>query len=273
LVEEVKTATSSWTPYEPEENPFKDWSESDIRGLFGTVLQESEVKPSGIVDNGVPDSFDSRTEWPDCIHPIRDQAKCGSCWAFAGSETFSDRVCINSKGKTNVILSPQDMVSCDSWNMGCNGGILSWAWSYLKSTGIVADSCFPYSSETGTAPKCASKCADGSAWKKYKCKDTISKSGVDDIKAEIYKDGPLETGFTVYEDFMSYKSGIYTHTTGSQLGGHAVKMVGWGNENGTGYWIIANSWGTGWGESGFFRIKFGDCGIDSAAYGCTPADN
>jgi cathepsin B len=185
---------------------------------------------------------------------------------------MSDRVCIASGGKTDVVLSPQDMVSCDSWNQGCNGGILSWAWSYIANTGLVSDSCFPYTSQTGTAPKCAKTCSDGSAWKKYKCKKNsiVEARGVDAIKTEVSTNGPLETGFTVYEDFMSYKSGVYHHTTGSQLGGHAVKIVGYGSEGGVDYWICANSWGSAWGESGFFRIQQGDCGIDSAAYACTP---
>jgi len=64
----------------------------------------------------------------------------------------------------------------------------------------------------------------------------------------------METGFTVYEDFMSYKSGIYHHVSGEVAGGHAVKMIGWGNEGGVDYWICANSWGPEWGEKGFFRI-------------------
>jgi cathepsin B len=80
----------------------------------------------------------------------------------------------------------------------------------------------------------------------------------------------METGFTVYQDFMNYKSGVYKHVSGNVLGGHAVKIVGWGQENGTNYWICANSWGTSWGENGFFRIAWGQCGIDSAVYGCAP---
>lgn len=78
--------------------------------------------------------------------------------------------------------------------------------------------------------------------------------------------GPVETGFTVYEDFMSYSGGVYKHTTGVAKGGHAVKIVGWG----PGYWICANSWGPSWGVEGFFNIAFGECGIDDAAYGCVP---
>ena len=69
----------------------------------------------------------------------------------------------------------------------------------------------------------------------------------------------METGFTVYSDFMNYESGIYVHTTGFVEGGHAVKMLGWGydEESGLDYWLCANSWGEGWGEKGTFKIAFG----------------
>ena len=76
--------------------------------------------------------------------------------------------------------------------------------------------------------------------------------------------GPIEVAFTVYEDFLSYKSGVYKHTSGRALGGHAVKMVGWGVDNGQKYWRIANSWNEGWGNNGFFNIARGhnECGIE-----------
>lgn len=77
--------------------------------------------------------------------------------------------------------------------------------------------------------------------------------------------GPVEVAFTVYADFPTYKSGVYSYTTGAELGGHAVKMLGWGTENGVDYWLIANSWNNGWGDNGFFKIKRGtnECGIES----------
>ena len=81
--------------------------------------------------------------------------------------------------------------------------------------------------------------------------------------------GSVETGFSVYEDFFSYSSGIYVHTYGGYAGGHAVKIIGWGTQDGTSYWICANSWGTGWGMNGFFNIAFNQCGINHAAFGGT----
>lgn len=77
--------------------------------------------------------------------------------------------------------------------------------------------------------------------------------------------GPVEAAFYVYRDFISYKSGVYHHTSGSFLGGHAIKIIGWGVDGSTPYWIIANSWGTTWGINGFFWMLRGrnECGIES----------
>jgi cathepsin B len=91
------------------------------------------------------------------------------------------------------------------------------------------------------------------------------------MESELFDNGPLEVGYTVYEDFMNYKSGIYKHITGAQLGGHAVKLIGYGEEEGEKYWICANSWTKNWGEQGFFRIAYGECGIEGQVFGCIPA--
>merc|ERR1711959_834640 len=89
-------------------------------------------------------------------------------------------------------------------------------------------------------------------------------SGEAGIQKAIMEGGPVETAFTVYTDFANYVSGIYHHVSGSVEGGHAVTMVGWGVENGTKYWKVANSWNPYWGEQGYFRIKRGnnECGIE-----------
>merc|ERR1711957_653154 len=105
-----------------------------------------ELLPEGSYEGmgDIPDEFDARTKWPGLVHPIRDQQRCGSCWAFSASEVLSDRVAI-ADGKESPVLSPEDMVSCDHGDMGCQGGRLDQAWKYLTRTGIVTDSCMPYS--------------------------------------------------------------------------------------------------------------------------------
>merc|ERR1712146_723121 len=81
---------------------------------------------------------------------------------------------------------------------------------------------------------------------------TITASGEANIQSAILTGGPVETAFTVYSDFENYAGGIYHHVSGSMAGGHAVKMVGWGVENGQKYWKVANSWNPHWGEKGYF---------------------
>jgi len=93
---------------------------------------------------------------------------------------------------------------------------------------------------------------------------TMSASGESEIAKAIMEGGPVETAFTVYEDFANYESGIYHHVQGGVEGGHAVTIVGWGVEDGTKYWKVQNSWNPYWGEQGYFRIKRGhnECGIE-----------
>merc|ERR1719353_1156846 len=100
--------------------------------------------------------------------------------------------------------------------------------------------------------------------------ETITAQGEEGIQRAIMAGGPMEVAFTVYSDFENYASGIYHHVSGGQVGGHAVKVVGWGVDSGTKYWKIANSWNPYWGEKGYFRIKFGEGGIDAQAVGSSP---
>ena len=264
--------------YDVNENPFKDWTEDEIRGLFGVVLEDvnEEEKENEVYvpSNDLPESFDGREQWPNCVQEIRDQQRCGSCWAFSALSSFAQRICLSTGAKTKVVLSVQYLVSCDPNNFGCQGGYLERTWAFLEDQGDCTESCYPYESGNGTTTKCSvPPCKDGSEWKTYKAKNSKGFSTVDAIKKEVYEHGYIQTGFTVYSDFMSYKGGIYEHKSGYVMGGHAVVIVGWGVENGVHYWIAQNSWGNNWGENGFFRIKFGQCGFDSRGYAGLYAGN
>lgn len=76
--------------------------------------------------------------------------------------------------------------------------------------------------------------------------------------------GPVEADFDVYDDFPQYKSGVYIKTSDNLLGGHAIKILGWGTEKGVDYWLAANSWNPDWGDKGYFKIRRGtdECGIE-----------
>jgi cathepsin B len=154
-------------------------------------------------------------------------------------------------------------------------GYLTNSWQFLQSTGIPSDACYPYTSGGGDSGTCNSQCADGSDLKLYKASKYYQTGSVENTQKDLAKNGPVETGFSVYQDFMAYKSGVYQHRSGGLLGGHAVKIVGWGVEGSTPYWIVANSWTENWGEKGFFRIKRGsnECGFESQLITGLPAKN
>jgi cathepsin B len=276
--------TASFEVADYESHPFKDMSIDEIKkrlGLMNRVVGNNRGIPFGN-DDDLPKEFDSRTQWPSCVHPIRDQASCGSCWAFAASEVTSDRFCIASNGAVDVVLSPQDLVSCDSNDFGCDGGYIDKSWDYIRDHGIVSDACYPYTSGKGTTGTCkisengllqAAACVDSKvAYKKYKVKSHRQLTSIADAKADIIANGPIDTGFEVYSDFMSYTGGVYKKSKRAYLlGGHAVKIVGFGEDtDGTGFWIVANSWGTGWGEKGFFRIAFGQCSFEDELWAGLP---
>ncbi len=166
IIDQIRN-TATWKAMDLERNPLAGKSYEAIQGLLGTSMQmdENMAYAAPLLLESVPTNFDARTAFPGCVHDIRDQQQCGSCWAFAGSEVLSDRFCIASKGAVNTVLSPEDLVACDSTNQGCNGGILGLEWKYLENQGIVSDACFPYTSGAGKVPSCASSCVDGETYR------------------------------------------------------------------------------------------------------------
>ncbi len=235
---------------------------------------------------------------------VRDQSNCGSCWAFGSTEAFNDRRCI-ATGDAKTVLSPTDTLACCSglncqMSMGCNGGQPAGAWDWFTKTGVSTGgdygdvgqgtTCKPYTFKTCahhveppegmvacdqipsySTPKCTSTCSESAygvsySKDKYFAKKAYSVKGVTNMQNELMTKGTLSVAMTVYEDFETYSSGVYKHVTGKNLGGHAIKMIGWGVENGTPYWLCVNSWNKSWGEQGTFKILRGsnECGIEGS---------
>ncbi|XP_064652099.1 cathepsin B-like [Lineus longissimus] len=270
---------------------------SSIKRLCGSRKTPEHLRPETLIHKEplfVPDSFDSRDQWKNCptIGEVRDQGACGSCWAFGAVEAMSDRICIHSQGKVNAHISAEDLTTCcGQCGNGCDGGFPPEAWSYWKSTGLVTggqynskQGCQPYKVAScshhvnGTKPPCTgegptprcSRTCEPNYKVSYKADKHFGKthysisSSVIQIQTEIMTNGPVEAAFTVYADFPTYKSGVYQHESGGELGGHAIRILGWGTENGTPYWLVANSWNPDWGDKGYFKILRGqnECGIE-----------
>ena len=265
----------AWQAREPWLNKFRDYSLAEVKALMGT---RDLPRPKGATIPDVwetsgagtlPESFDARQKFSSCSQAIRNQLHCGSCWAVAAAETLSENLCVAGEIDGGVNLSAQDLVSCDTVDHGCHGGTLPSAWQYLDNTGIVDNACMPYTAGNGTVDMCKvglCPASPGMDWTKHKCKKSNMLSDANDIRNGVLQYGSAEAGFYVYEDFLHYKSGVYKHdnsTGGRVLGGHAVRIVGWGTDAVAGkYWLVANSWGTDWGEDGYFKIALSD--TDSA---------
>lgn len=293
MIEYVNFMNSTWKAG----RNFEGVSLKYIKGLLGVHKDNHKYRLPSIrhaVPVDLPDSFDARQQWPHCpsISEIRDQASCGSCWAFGAVEAMSDRTCIHSNGKVKVEISAEDLLSCcDSCGDGCNGGYPGSAWEYWVDKGLVSGGlynshvgCQPYiipSCEHHTkgklppcgdivdTPKCVHMCEKGyhvsyRADKHFGKKSYSVENNEDQIKTELVTNGPVEAAFTVYADFLTYKSGVYKHLSGEAVGGHAVRILGYGTENGTPYWLVANSWNQDWGDKGYFKILRGhdECGIE-----------
>jgi len=284
IIEKINSKDYGWKA--GHNSYFANHELEDVKRLLGVINKSKVVLPTKTFEESaaeaLPENFDSRQQWENCIGAVRDQARCGSCWAFGGVEALSDRFCIGSNGTIKVTLAPLDPVTCDTNDNGCEGGDLNSLWDYAKRDGIVTESCAPYNDSIPTCPPatepclkfvptpaCKKTCNDGSSWEQSKhfAASAYSVSAkVTDIQTEIQTHGPVEAAFDVYEDFVSYKSGVYQHITGKYLGGHAIKIIGWGVDNSsTPYWTVQNSWTTTWGDDGYFLILRGknECGIES----------
>lgn len=289
---------------------FEGASLRDAKILMGTLRNTDTASflphkaPEQLVD--LPTDFDWRSDPRAAACPtvreIRDQANCGSCWAFGSVEAMSDRICIASNGTDKTHLSAEDVTSCcHLGDMGCNGGIPSSAYTYYSSSGIVdggnygdKSGCYSYElapcahhsvstkypncSDSVPAPRCASQCVDnGASWSGSKrrgtggysvCQQGSSTSCPEAMMQEIYQHGPITGMFFVHQSLLAYKSGVYkagNFITDPMLGGHAIKILGWGEEDGAPYWLVANSWNEDWGAEGFFKIDRGhnQCQIEN----------
>ena len=227
----------------------------------------------------LPESFDWRDRnGVNFVSPIRDQAQCGSCYAFASMAMMESRLRILTNNTLQVVLSPQDVVGCSKYSQGCEGGFpYLIAGKYAEDFGAVEESCFPY---IGKDSSCTEKsdCLRYYATNYYYIGGYYGACNEPQMRMELVNNGPIAVGFEVLNDFLNYKGGIYNHTGLTDkfnpwvITNHAVLVVGYGTEGGVPYWIVKNSWGEDWGENGYFRILRGVdlVGIESMALATTP---
>ncbi|EFA09153.1 cathepsin B precursor [Tribolium castaneum] len=295
FINSINAQQSTWTAGRnfPEDTPIEHLKRLNGALITPDLVGKNQTHVINVIPEAIPETFDGRTHWSQCpsLKNIRNQGNCGSCWAFGSVEVMTDRLCIASKGKTKFEFSADDLLACcTACGKGCDGGAPYRAFEYWVAKGIVSggdynsnEGCQPYEGSAflnSVTPKCSTKCLNSKYTTPY-AKDKhygtdfiyMTSKNVAEIQTEIMNNGPVVTHMDVYEDFYSYKSGVYQHVSGNSMGGHAVKIIGWGTEKGVPYWLIANSWGAKWADlDGFYKILRGKnhCKIETYIYGGTP---
>jgi len=219
----------------------------------------------------------SSWDWTEhgAVTPVKNQGSCGSCWSF--STTGGLEGAYYMKNKELVSFSEQQLVSCDTVDQGCNGGLMDNAFQWITDNGgLCKEDDYPYTSGGGHAAMCKkNKCTVVKGSTPTKFTDVSTKPQVVPCTEKTMQAAVAQQPISVaieadQSSFQFYSSGVMTGSCGTQLD-HGVLVVGYGTLDGTDYWKIKNSWGESWGMNGFINIargisqKGGQCGVLLAA--------
>ena len=252
----IAEAGAQWTA---GPTPLTELTREELEMMFPEVdpLEGVDLEPSGDIppppDRPTPDPTLSRFSWhdyggDDWMSPVGDQGLCGSCVAFSSLAAMEAQYNIMiGDPHVDLDMSEQVLVSCTA--VGCDGANIGDTLEDLRTMGVPDEACYPY---TAAETACGLRCSDWlsrslriSSWDRERPTTSVTKSHL--------VQGPVITSMTVYSDFMAYTGGVYTHVTGVEEGSHAVTIVGWDDAHGS--WIVKNSWGTSWGDYGYFEIR------------------
>ncbi|KAM6572469.1 hypothetical protein CsatA_016549 [Cannabis sativa] len=249
-------------PYKLADNKYADMTNAEFQELFLGFKPLPDIQTSFRYGDGLnlPEQVDWRKN--GSVTPVKDQGQCGSCWAFSSVAAVEGINHIKT-GKL-VSLSEQQLMDCDvtSGNLGCRGGFMDKAFEYIERNGLTTEKNYPYKGHDGLC-------------KREKVKNRkVTISGYERVPAN--DEGKLQTAAAhqpisvaidaASSEFQLYSHGVFTGQCGTDLN-HGVTLVGYGEENGSKYWLVKNSWGTNWGESGYIKMKRdstnkrGQCGI------------
>jgi len=241
--------------------PFTDLTYPEFSQLMGF----RPINGSSYMHNDMEGAAPADVDWRQrgAVTPVQDQGQCGSCWAFSAVGALEGA--FFNKRSTLQKFSEQQLVDCSGsqGNDGCNGGLMDNAFKwYIKNQGACSEADYPYHARDQT---CATSCTSVSASGIGGFTD-IPSGNENALVTAVTNYGPVSVAVGANENWQHYKSGIFNDGLCwlTQLN-HGVLSVGISDNGGA--WIIKNSWGSSWGESGYMRLILGKgmCGVNKAA--------
>ncbi|XAR51088.1 Cathepsin H [Bertholletia excelsa] len=263
----IKSHNRKGLSYTLAVNQFADWTWEEFRRHRLGAAQNCSATLKGnhkLTNEVLPETKDWREA--GIVSPVKDQGHCGSCWTFSTTGAL-EAAYTQAFGKP-ISLSEQQLVDCAGAfnNFGCNGGLPSQAFEYIKyNGGLDTEEAYPYTAKNGVC-----KFSSENVGVQVLDSVNITLGAEDELKHAVAFVRPVSVAFEVVSGFRLYKSGVYTSDTcgNSPMDvNHAVVAVGYGVENGIPYWLIKNSWGADWGDNGYFKMEMGKnmCGIATCA--------
>jgi len=283
----IKTENSQAAGYTLADNEFSDWYPHEYKKLLGfrsnrgNTQKEQQLGRGRLMPTMKPDPqynpytltmnvslLPASVNWVDkgAVNPIQNQGQCGDCWAFSACGALEGQYFLTT-GRS-VVMSEQNLVDCTTsyGNYGCNGGAMNAAFDYVEQNkGIDTNASYIYTATNGT---CRYNTANSVGFNQaFQSIQTGNELALQQAVALI---GPISVGIDASQpSFQLYKSGVYSSPKCSSVNlDHAVLAVGYGTQNNQDYWLLKNSWGTSWGQSGYMMMARNDnnmCGIATDA--------
>lgn len=259
----IRSAGLTW---EAGYTPLTRLTEEDQNRRLGLEVRPAELErfSAAIAARGYEPgiAFGAERDWRNAkgenwVTPVRDQGNCGSCVSFATVATMECQARIEYKApRWDVNLAEADLFFCGAGKRCRQGWWPTDALAYATTKGVPDDACFPYQDHDMDCKGCSDR-----PNKLLTVGESKELLGAAERKGWLDSNGPTIACMAVYRDFFTYKSGIYRHASGDLAGYHAVCCVGYSEEEGA--WICKNSWGTDWGDKGFFKIAYGEAEMDT----------
>ncbi|WP_319587246.1 C1 family peptidase [uncultured Desulfobulbus sp.] len=265
----LKNVNASWQAKTTKQSKLDLVQKKALLGVvpnnaFLNMASAQTETPRTFAITALPQNVDWRNHnGENKVTPVKDQGLCGSCVSFA-TTALIESMCLIERN-ISLDLSEADLHFCSSHGANCEGWFPSDALDSAKNRGVCEEIYFPYNSAfvsksgDGWTAQCVANVARNSHVTKITSSDWYKKNS--SKKKHLLNYGPLIACFKVYDDFFSYGGGVYHKVDGQYMGDHAVLVIGYSDIDTC--WICKNSWGKSWGDSGYFKIKYGQCDIDS----------